>query len=58
LTEISCYADNELKGYFREKARDLIGCYSMTDMEFARTGTNTYFKEKKDGWIECIAGKI
>jgi O-methyltransferase involved in polyketide biosynthesis len=58
MTEISCYADNELKGYFREKARDLIGCYSMTDMEFARTGTNTYFKEKKDGWIECIVGKI
>ncbi len=30
----------------------------MVDMEFARTGTNTYFKKTSDGWIECVVGKI
>ncbi len=58
LSEISCYTEDELKRYLRENAGDLIGSYSMADMEFARTGTNTYFKKPSDGWIECAVGKI
>ncbi len=27
-------------------------------VQVVRTGTNTYFKDQKDGWIECIVGKI
>jgi hypothetical protein len=58
LNESSCYTEDELKGYFREEAGDLIESYSMVDMEFARTGINTYFKKPNDGWIECVIGKI
>jgi hypothetical protein len=58
LSRISCYTEDELKRYFRENAGDLIEKYSMVDMEYARTGTNTYFKKTSDGWIECVVGKI
>ncbi len=49
--------EDELRGYFKKNAGDLIESYSMADMEFARTGTNTYFKKPNDGWIECVVGK-
>ena len=58
LNEINCYTADELNKYFKEEAGYLTESYSMVDMEFARTGTNAYFKKQNDGWIECTIGKI
>lgn len=53
LDEINCYTEEQLKEYLETGYLN----YSMTDMEFTRTGTNTYFKKSNDGWMRCIIGK-
>jgi O-methyltransferase involved in polyketide biosynthesis len=58
IYEISCYTKDELQVYFNEGAGDMLECYSMVDMEFARIGTNSYFKKANDGWKEIVVGKI
>lgn len=58
LNYITCYTKDELKRFFREKDGDVMASYSMVDMEFTRTATNTYFKKPSDGWVECVIGEI
>ena len=58
LNEINCYTEDELNRYFKEESGYLTESYSMVDMEFARIGTNVYFKKPNDGWIEFVIGKI
>ena len=58
LDSINSYTKEELRSFFRENGGDLLASYSMADMEMARTGTKTYFKNISDGWIECIVGLV
>ncbi len=58
LNSISSYTQEELGSFFRASGGDLLANYSMADMEMARTGTNKYFKNRSDGWIECAIGSI
>jgi hypothetical protein len=56
LGEITSYTVEELRAYFRGNGGDLLAAYTMVDMEFKRTGANTYFRNPNDGWIECVVG--
>jgi len=56
LSDITEYTRDELKNIFRKTGGDLISGYSMSDMEFNRTGVYRYFKKPEDGWIECAIG--
>lgn len=58
LDSINSYTKEELRSFFRENGGDLLASYSMADMEMARTGTKTYFKNISDGWIECVIGSV
>jgi O-methyltransferase involved in polyketide biosynthesis len=56
LDGITKYTKEKLQTFFKECGGKLLNCYTMTDMELNRTGTNTYFKDRADGWIECATG--
>ena len=58
LDSITSYTKEELRSFFRENGGDLLASFSMADMEMARTGTKTYFKNVSAGWIECIIGSV
>lgn len=53
LRDITCYTEDELKLYI-----DNLENYAMSYMEYKRTGTNAYFKNPEDGWLECAIGVI
>jgi hypothetical protein len=56
LDGITTYTKEVLQTCFWHCGGKLLNGYTMADMEFHRTGANTYFKDSADGWIECVTG--
>jgi hypothetical protein len=56
LESITTYTKEKLEIFFKECGGKLFNCYTMADMERNRTEANTYFKDRADGWIECVTG--
>ncbi|HMK53910.1 MAG TPA: class I SAM-dependent methyltransferase [Methanobacteriaceae archaeon] len=55
---ITTYTQNDLEYLFEEVWGKVDENYDLKNMEFLRKGKNEYFKTRKEGWIECVVGKI
>jgi len=56
LSGIERYSADEMKRMFVERGGEIIGHYSMKEMERDRCGENKYFRDHGDWWIECVTG--
>jgi hypothetical protein len=56
LESITTYTKEILQSCFEDCGGNLLNGYTMADMELNRTGANAFFKDRADGWIECITG--
>jgi len=54
----STYSCKDFENIAKSLHGKFLSCADMCEMEKLRTGKNTFFKNSRDGWVECACLKI
>lgn len=58
LDSINFYSKKKLNKIFSENGAEFVTDISMKEIEYQRTGKNSYFRNDNDGWVECSVWKL